>query len=290
MGLTITPTEASLGAVVTGVRLETLDDPTWAALEEAFLEYAVLLFPGQHLDPAAQAVFAERFGEIEPLTPNPELKTAPLTNMRHGGRLADPEEEPSQVLRGNEEWHTDSSYMPLAARASVLSAHVVPPSGGQTEWADMRAAYDALDAATRERVADLSAYHSYYRSQASIGHRAQPGSGYGFHEDGSPLRPLVKRHPVTGRRALYVGRHAFGIPGLEPDESKRLLSDLVNFACQPPRLYSHEWQPGDLAVWDNRSLLHRARPYDTNEPRMMMHTRVAGDPRTEWAQPHPELR
>jgi len=276
--------------VVADVELAKLDDSMWAVLEAAFLEYAVLIFPGQHLDPAAQANFAERFGEIEPLTPDPQLKTAPLTNIRRGGALADPREDQSLVLRGNEEWHTDSSYMPLAARASVLSAHVVPSSGGQTEWADMRAAYDALDSETQERIEGLSAYHSYYRSQASIGHRAKPGTGYGFHEEGSPLRPLVKQHPVTGRRALYIGRHAYGIPGLAPDESKRLLADLVHFACQPPRLYRHEWEPGDIAVWDNRAVLHRARPYDASEPRMMMHTRVAGDPRTEWAQPHPELR
>ena len=287
---TVTPIKASFGAVITGVELGNLDDSTWADLEAAFLQYAVLIFPGQHLDPAAQAVFAERFGEIEPLTPDPKLKTAPLTNMRRGGALADPQEDPSLVLRGNEEWHTDSSYMPLAARASVLSAHVVPSSGGQTEWADMRAAYDALDPAMHERIAELSAYHSYYRSQAKIGHLAKPGTGYGFHEEGSPLRPLVKRHPVTGRPALYIGRHAYGIPGLDPEESQRLLEDLLHFACQAPRVYRHEWKPGDLAIWDNRSVLHRARPYDQGEPRMMMHTRVAGDPRTEWAQPHPEMR
>ena len=116
--------------------------------------------------------------------------------------------------------------MPLAAKASVLSAQVVPSAAGETEWADMRAAYDALDEATRRRIAGLSAYHSLYHSQAKIGHVVQTGAGYGFHTKGAPLRPLVKVHPVTGRPALFIGRHAYGITGLDEAESEKLLSDL----------------------------------------------------------------
>ena len=147
---------------------------------------------------------------------------------------------------GNEGWHTDSSYMRLSAKASVLSAHVVPSHGGETEWADMRAAYDALDDAMRARIAGLSAYHSLRYSQARIGHVAAVGSSYGFHDEQPPLRPLVKVHPETGRAALYIGRHAYGIPGLDPDESEALLDDLVAFACQAPRVYTHSWTPGDV--------------------------------------------
>jgi alpha-ketoglutarate-dependent taurine dioxygenase len=186
-------------------------------------------------------------------------------------------------LRGNEGWHTDSSYMPLAAKASVLSAQVVPSAAGETEWADMRAAYDALDEATRRRIARLSAYHSLYHSQAKIGHVVQTGAGYGFHTKGAPLRPLVKVHPVTGRPALFIGRHAYGIPGLDEAESEKLLADLLDFACRPPRTYAHRWRPGDVVIWDNRCVLHRARPYDYREVRVMRHTRVAGDPATELA-------
>jgi alpha-ketoglutarate-dependent taurine dioxygenase len=130
---------------------------------------------------------------------------------------------PGNFTNSNEGWHTDSSYMPLAAKASILSAHVVPSAGGQTEWADMRAAYDALDEVTKARTATLSAYHSLYYSQGRIGHQAAVGSSYGFHTADPPLRPLVKVHSVTGRKALFIGRHAYGIPGLEPDESEKLL-------------------------------------------------------------------
>jgi alpha-ketoglutarate-dependent taurine dioxygenase len=108
--------------------------------------------------------------------------------------------------------------------------------------------------------------------------------GYGFHDQGEPLRPLVKTHPETGRRALYIGRHAHDIPGLTGEESAQLLDRLLDFACQPPRTVLHAWQPGDIAIWDNRALLHRARPYPRNEPRVMVHARVAGDPATESAE------
>ena len=147
----------------------------------------------------------------------------------------------------------------------------------------MRAAYDALDEMTKARIAILSAYHSLYYSQGRIGHQGVVGSSYGFHTNDPPLRPLVKVHPVTGRKSLFIGRHAYGILGLAPEESEKLLDDLVTFACQAPRTYSHAWQPGDVVVWDNRCVLHRARPFDHREPRVMKHTRVAGEPASELA-------
>ena len=187
-----------------------------------------------------------------------------------------------QVLLGNEGWHTDSSYMPVSAKASLLSAEVVPAAGGETEWADMRAAYDALEPATRTKIADLAAYHSLKHSQQKAGYSDRAGNfTYGLDSDDAPLRPLVKQHPVTGRRALFIGRHAYGIPGLASEESEALLEELLEFACQPPRIWLHEWRPGDLVVWDNRCVLHRARPYDLGSPRTMHHTRIAGDPATE---------
>lgn len=281
---TITPTGATLGAIVTDVELANLDGGTWEAIEAAFHEHAVLVFPDQGLSAEEQIAFAKRFGEIEILTADKQLEAVPIANVRADGSRLGEDEEITKILRGNEGWHTDSSYMPLSAKASVLSAHVVPSQDGQTEWADMRAAYDALDPETRERVESLSAFHSLYYSQAKIGHDAKPGGLSGFHRQGAPLRPLVKPHPVTGRRALYIGRHAYGIPGLSGEESERLLDELMAFACQEPRIYRHDWRVGDVVIWDNRAVLHRARPYDYDEPRVMVHTRIAGDPRTELAE------
>ena len=279
--LRIEASGATLGAIVTGAELSALNDAEWVAIEAAFHRHAVLVFPGQHLTSKQQVAFGLRFGDIEHLFGDAGI--IPIGNQRRDGSLLEDHEPVMQIMRGNEGWHTDSSYMPLAAKASILSAHVVTTAGGQTEWADMRAAYDALDEKTRERIAELSAYHSIRYSQARIGDTSE--FGYGYHDGVPPLRPLVKIHPVTGRPSLFIGRHAYGIPGLDPAESEVLLDELLDAACQPPRIYQHEWRPGDIAIWDNRCVLHRARPFDHAKPRVMKHTRIAGDPASERAQP-----
>ena len=274
----IEPVGATLGATVDGVRLAELDDRSWDELEQAFLEHAVLVVPGQHLDRGAQVAFASRFGEIEVLFPG--YDAVPISTVDGEGRVMAADHPVMQVVRGNQGWHTDSSYMPVSAKASMLSAQVVPARGGETEWADMRAAYEALDDDLRTQVEQLSAHHSIAHSQRKAGFDAT--LGYGMSEP-AQLRPLVKVHPATGRRALFIGRHAHAIPGLDPAASERLLDELLAFACQPPRVHRHRWSPGDLVVWDNRCVLHRACEWDLAEPRVMRHTRVAGDPATESA-------
>jgi alpha-ketoglutarate-dependent taurine dioxygenase len=277
----VEPVDATLGAVVTGVGLACPDEAEWKTIESAFLEFAVLVFPGQQLSADEQVAFGRRFGEIEHLYGRTGF--VPISNQRRDGSLLEDDAPAMQVMKGNEGWHTDSSYMALAAKASLLSAEVVPPTGGETEWADMRAAHAALDDATRDRIAGLGAHHSLRHSQAKIGHTDPGDLLYGFSDDDPPLRPLVKIHPVTGRPSLFIGRHAYGIPGLPEADSEALLDELLTFACQPPRVFTHRWRPGDLVVWDNRCVLHRARPFDHGHPRVMRHTRIAGDPKTEMA-------
>jgi alpha-ketoglutarate-dependent taurine dioxygenase len=275
-------TAATLGAIVTGVRLAALDQATWRRLEASFAEHALLVFPEQGLRPEEQVAFGRRFGEIEHLFG--ESGIVFISNQRADGSLLDDRSPAMQIMRGNEGWHTDSSYMPCSAKASILSAHVVPSSGGQTEWADMRAAHAALDPETRARIATLSAFHSIRYSQARIGHVGLTGAaGYGSDVAEPPLRPLVKLHPVTGRPSLFIGRHAYGIPGLDAEESEAVLDGLLDFACRAPRVHRHDWRPGDVAVWDNRCVLHRAWPYSHSEPRVMAHVRIAGDPASESA-------
>ena len=278
--LTITPLPVSFGAVVTGQRLAQLDDGGFEQLLDAFHRYAVLVLPKQHLTDDEQIAFGRRFGPLETIAGREGLSI--VSNVSRDGELL-PEDSPLLgILRGNEGWHTDSSYMPVSAKASILSARTIPTSGGETQWADMRAAYDALPNDVRVRVDGLSAYHSLVRSQRRAGFDAPIGTFYGYHDE-DPLRPLVKVHPMTGRKSLFIGRHAYGIPGETEESSKHLLDWLLTFACQPPRLHTHRWQPGDVVVWDNRCVLHRARPYDADEPRVMVHTRVSGDPATEGA-------
>lgn len=268
----IEPLPATLGATVHGVRLATLDDAGWQVVEDAFNTYALLVFPGQHLSDDEQLAFGRRFGQLEK-----GLTLAPISNVTPEGDVRPADGVVMQMLRGNEGWHTDSSYMPLSAKASMLSAHVVPYSGGDTEWADMRAAYEALEDETRARIASLSAFHSIRYSQAQLGFTDVINGSYGYDVEDPPLRPLVKVHPVTARPALYIGRHAHAIPGLDADDSRQLLAELLEFACRPPRTYRHHWTPGDIAVWDNRCVLHHACAYDYGEPRVMKHTRVSGE-------------
>ena len=285
----ITPLDCTLGARVTGVALGAMSDGEWRQVEDAFHEHGALVFPAQHLSDEEHIAFGERFGEIEILREG--QRAVRISNRKADGELLDPEEKRYQVLRGNEGWHTDSSYMPLAAKASALAAEVTPSSGGETELADMRHAWDTLDEAMQERIAGLSAYHSLYASQAKAGFTAfRAGDGYGYHNAGAPLRPLVKTHPVTGRKSLFIGRHAFRIPGMADGEAQALLDELLDHACRPPRVYTHHWRPGDLMIWDNRCILHRACPYDYGEPRVMRHVRVAGDPASELAETVPDER
>jgi alpha-ketoglutarate-dependent taurine dioxygenase len=277
---TVAPVDATLGAVITDVRLASLSDGDWAVVEDAFHEHAVLVFPGQHLAADEQRRFARRFGEIEDLGVGHGVTA--FSNIRPDGSLRAPDHPVVSMLRGNEGWHTDSSYMPVAAKASMLSAEVVPPAGGETEWADMRHAFDSLPPGARRYLAERTASHSLVWAQRRAGEAVIPGA-YGFDPDRAVRRPLVKVHPVTGRPALFIGRHAHAVDGMSETGSTLLLEQLLATACQPPRLYAHRWQPGDLVVWDNRCVLHRARPWDPRHGRRMHHTRIAGDPTTETA-------
>ena len=279
MNLVFTPLDSTLGARVTGGRIADFTETEWTQVIDGFHTYAALVFPDQHLTPEEHVAFGKRFGEIECLRPGQPYVA--VSNLTPDGKIMTPKEKRYQTLRGNEGWHTDSTYMPISAKASALAAEVVPAEGGETEFADMRAAYDALDADTQAEIADLAAYHSLYQSQAKAGFVFKTGEAYGYHTDGAPLRPLVKVHPVTGRKALFIGRHAYRIPGMSDADAAALLDDLLTAACQAPRTYLHRWQPGDIMVWDNRCVLHRACPYDYQQPRVMRHVRIAGEPQTE---------
>jgi len=279
----VQPIDASFGAVVSGLKLAQLDDATWNDLHQTWLKYALLIFPGQFLKKDEQIAFAKRFGPLE-------FEMGAVSNVREDGTLrveVDPGDDVVKILKGNEGWHADSTFKPLQAKGAVFSAEVVPTIGGHTGWADMRAAYDALDDATREKIASLQAYHSLHYSQSRIGHVPKAGTEdyrkLGFAGDENVLRPLVKVHPDTGRKSLLIGRHAHDIPGLAPEASDQLLQELIDFACQPPRVYHHDWRAGDVVIWDNRCLLHQATPFDMTQPRVMWHTRIAGDPVSELA-------
>ena len=220
------PLDATFGATVSDLKVTDVDEKTFRQLYDAWLEYALLIFPGQHLSNDEQVAFAKRFGKLE-------FDLMAISNVGSDGAVRHDESvDVVKVLKGNLGWHQDSTFMPVQAKGAVFCAGVVPSSGGETEWADMRAAYNALDDEMRDTIGDLSAYHSLYYGQAKIGHTPKRGSGYsgyGFHDLDPPLRPLVKTHSETGRKTLTIGRHAYGIPGMDTAESERLLEELADF-------------------------------------------------------------
>jgi alpha-ketoglutarate-dependent taurine dioxygenase len=282
--LSVQPLDKSFGAVLTGIRLAELDDESFARLYEAWLSYALLIFPQQHLSDDEQIAFAKRFGDLVE-----GLEAAEISNVKPDGTLRDaPDDDMMKIIRGNMHWHQDNTYMPIQAKGAVFSAKTVPTAQGDTAFADMRAAWSALDESTRQRLMTLSAHHSLAHSQKLLGEETKSDEseyiGYGLDVADVPLRPLVKIHPETGVPSLAVGRHAYGVTGLSASESDALLAGLIEFAVSDDsRVYQHRWQSGDVVVWDNRCLMHRACPWNYDEPRVMLHSRIAGDPETESA-------
>lgn len=281
----IKPLQKSFGAVITNIRLADINDDIFSAIYAAWLEHALLIFPRQYLSDDEQITFASRFGDLVE-----GLEAVEISNVLPDGNLRDaPDDDMMKIIRGNMHWHQDNTYMPLQAKGAVFSAREVPSEGGDTAFADMRAAYDALDEKTRILITQSSARHSLSHSQRKIGEQTKAKNseyvGYGLDVSDIPLRPLVKTHPETGRKALAVGRHAFAVEGLSERASEELLERLNAFAVHNRLwIYQHPWSVGDVVVWDNRCLMHRACSWRFTEKRIMCHSRIAGDPISEAAE------
>jgi alpha-ketoglutarate-dependent taurine dioxygenase len=276
----------TFGAEVLGVDVRKLDDAQARAVEDAFHRYGILVFHGQELSRDEHMAFARRFGDIElqsDQTMRADLEGKPIvldiSNVDPDGvHIRDRNHPQTRFLGGNEGWHTDSSFKEVSAKVSVLFAIETPLIAGETGYADMRAAWDdALSAAERERLEGLRAYHSLAYSQAVAGASDTP-----VPDDPTELpgawQPMVRTHPVTGRKSLFIGRHAAMVGGMPVEEGRQLLENLLDRACRPPRIYYHSWRPGDVVIWDNRCMLHRATSWDLDERRVLRHVRVAGEP------------
>ncbi|MCY3586283.1 MAG: TauD/TfdA family dioxygenase [Acidimicrobiales bacterium] len=283
--LNIEPLDATFGAWVHDIELRSIDEATFAALHETWLEYALLIFSDQFLTNDEQDAFAQRFGNLE-------FNAAPISNVGKDGKVHhESSDDLVKSLKGNWGWHHDSTYMPLQAKGAVFTAELVPKDGADTGWADMRAAYEVLSDEDRELVHTLEAHHSLYYSQGRAGllpKKKDDGTYgmYGYHDMDISVRPMVKYHPDTGRPNLLIGRHAHDIIGMDPDESVALLDRLNQEACQPPRTYQHAWTAGEAVIWDNRRLMHQGVPFDMSQPRKMWHSRIAGEIESELALNH----
>ena len=278
----VEPLERSFGAKIYDLSLPDLEQEQIRELYDLWLEYALLVFPNQNLTTDQQISFAKNFGALE-------YELSPISNVRNDGSIRDANDDDIvKSLRGNMEWHHDSTYMPIQAKGAVFTAHKVPSKGGETGWADMRAAYEGLNQSMKEKINDLSAFHSYEWSQKErFGHKDPKVSefnSYGFDIDPKPLRPLVKVHAETGQKCLTIGRHIYKIPGMSDQEARNLAQELEEFACSNKEwVYHHSWQEGDAVIWDNRCLMHQASMWDLSEGRIMYHSRIEGDPISEAA-------
>lgn len=274
----------NFGAVISDVALSALSDKDFRDVEQAWFRYAVLVFPHQHLSNEDHFAFTRRFGRLEKGLPRINTKMRPnIGNTDNEGNVLPPDHVGRVFNIGNSLWHSDSSYKRVGAKASLLAAHAVPSEGGETEWADMRAGYDALSSEMKRYVADKIAVHSYAFSHSwHYGLRVMPEEG--LRQLPPVEHPLVKVHPDSKRRVLFVGRHASHIIGEDFMSSRKLLRELTFEAAQPPRTFGHRWDVGDIVIWDNRCVLHRARPTPLDQSRKMVRSTVAGDaPNNEWA-------
>jgi alpha-ketoglutarate-dependent 2,4-dichlorophenoxyacetate dioxygenase len=245
---------------------------------EAFNEHEILVFRDQHFDDESQIVFSSQFNELETMIAHPGNDWNPghisvMTNLGKDGEFL-PLDHPAMKHRArNEEWHSDSLFKPVAALASLLSARIVPPVGGNTDFASARAAYDALPAERKAGLESLTALHRMtYRDM---------DNDKGYNEEDKKrhvvTHPVIRTNPVNGRKALYVGAHAQEIVGMPPEEGAKLLDELTEFCTQPQFVYSHAWRDGDAVMWDNRCTLHRATTFDRMTYKRKLHrTTIAG--------------
>ncbi len=288
MTLSIRPLNPEFAGEVSGVDItRPLSRDEVAAIEAGMDRFAVLVFRDQRLSDDAQRAFTRNFGSLES-SPGGHIATAaerrlPL-DMQDASNL-DKDHKPlarddrrRMFNLGNRLWHSDSSYRAVPAKYSLLSGRIVVERGGHTEFADMRAAYDALDAATKAEIEDLVCEHSLMFSRGTLGFTELSASE---REMFRPVRQrLVRTHPVSGRRSLFLSAHAGTIIGWPVPEARAFLRDLVEHATQPQFVYSHEWRQWDLVMWDNRQTMHRVTRFNETQVRDMRRTTVIGDAMT----------
>ncbi len=288
MTITITELCATFAAEVSKINIsKELSDEEIEELRIAIDKYGVLVFRNQPLSDEQQVRFSEYFGDIEiadlknNITKTSERRLSQMfsdiSNLDKDQKILEKDGRQRLFNLGNRIWHSDSSFRPVPARYSLLSARAVPVAGGNTQYADMHAAYDSLDAKTLTEISDLQCEHSLLYSRARLGMDE-------FTEqekaDFTPVtQPLVRTHPNTKRKSLFLSSHIGSVIGLTKPDGRLLIEELTELATQEKFVYTHRWQKDDLVMWDNRRTMHRARKYeDTVEKRDLRRTTIAGEP------------
>jgi alpha-ketoglutarate-dependent 2,4-dichlorophenoxyacetate dioxygenase len=285
MAITIRQVGPCFAGEVDGIDLARPLSPEDAAAIHAGMDrYAVLVFHGRPVTLEQQMAFTLALGPIEQAIDTGLREAngyripttfADVSNLDKDQRVFERDNRTRLFALGNRLWHSDSSFKPTPAKYSLLHAHSIPSRGGNTEFADMRAGWDTLDPGTQAACEGLVCEHSQIYSRQILGFTdftEQERARF------APVRQvLVRTHPVTGRKSLYLSSHAGGIIGWPVPEARAFLRDLIEHATQRQFVYSHQWRVGDLVMWDNRQTMHRARPFPENEPRDVRRTTLAGD-------------
>lgn len=277
-GITVTPVAGALGAEIGGVDLADLDDATFAAVRQAFLDYQVIFFREQSITPEQQIAFARRFGDIHY---HPFMR-----GMDEHPEILEIVKEPGDSFTFGAAWHTDQMFNPSPAMATMLYAHETPSVGGDTMFASMYAGYDGLSEGMRAMLKTVRTYNvgdrfkqsggasraeRYKGASAMSGKVRDPGN-----QPTEAHHPLFRTHPETGRKALYIGSHTQGLEAMDAAEAQPIIDYLREHAIRPEYLCRFRWRPGSVALWDNRCVQHYAVP-DYNERRRMHRITIAGD-------------
>ncbi len=284
MAIELTPLHPTLGAEVRRVDLTRPVMPeVFAEIDAAFNRYGILVFPAQPVTDAQQLEFSRLFGplEVNPNYAGAKMRLRPdiadISNLDAEGRVLARDDRRNLFNLGNQLWHTDSSFKRIPAKCSLLSARELPrpgpTGGGETEFADLRAAWDALPEARRRELEGLVVEHSIFRSRSQIGFA--DFNDEIFKQLPPVTQTLVRHHPASGRTSLYLASHASHVVGWPVEEGRALIEELIAFATQPQFVYRHRWTVGDLVIWDNRCTMHRGRPYDDTQRRVLHRTTVS---------------
>ena len=250
-------------------------DDVYAFVRDAFETHSVLLFRGQPVTNELQLAYSKRFGPMEVAKAASRGEGTPysiLTNVEPDGSLVPPDHKEALRARANQLWHTDSCFKDPPALASVLSVRIIPPTGGETEFASQRLGWERLPQSMRTRLADAYAWHDYTHSRGKI-------SATMISERERSTLPPVRwrirwRNPANGRDSLYVASHTYAIEGMPKEESQALIGELIDHVTAPGHTYLHTWQAGDIVMWDNRCTLHRGRPWPDDKARHIVRTTI----------------
>ena len=276
MDIATRPLSKALGAEILGIDLaRRMDDQTFAAIHRAFLDHAIILFRDQHITPEQHIEFSRRFGDLAThvfdqflLPGHPEILR--VSNKRRNGEFIG-------LADAGKYWHSDLAYMKRPSLGSVLYALELPPNGGDTLFTNMTRAYDTLPSDTKTQLEGLTAVNRVAEGRRTSADGRIRMSKAQLAKTPDVVHPVIRTHPETGRKSLYVSQsHTDRIVGMDPDDSRSLLDELIAHATRADNVYAHAWRPNDVLMWDNRCTMHRVAPYDRRRRRHMHRTTIEG--------------